>query len=53
MPRASQRKMSNVEKKVRRLMGRAIQRYGLINADDRILVSLSGGVDSTSLLSPT
>ena len=50
MPRASQRKTSNVEKKVRRLMGRAIQRYGLINADDRILVSLSGGVDSTSLL---
>ena len=31
-------------------MGRAVQRYGLINADDRILVSLSGGVDSTSLL---
>jgi tRNA 2-thiocytidine biosynthesis protein TtcA len=27
-----------------------MQRYGLINADDRILVSLSGGVDSTSLL---
>ncbi len=50
MARASQRKMSNVEKKVRRLMGRAVQRYGLINADDRILVSLSGGVDSTSLL---
>jgi tRNA 2-thiocytidine biosynthesis protein TtcA len=47
---APQRKMSNVEKKVRRLMGRAVQRYGLINADDRILVSLSGGVDSTSLL---
>ena len=31
-------------------MGRALQRYGLIDADDRILVALSGGVDSTSLL---
>jgi tRNA 2-thiocytidine biosynthesis protein TtcA len=46
----SRSKMSTVEKKVKRLMGRAVQRYGLINADDRILVSLSGGVDSTSLL---
>lgn len=42
--------MSNVEKKVRRLLGRAVQRYRLIEADDRILVALSGGVDSTSLL---
>ena len=50
MPKASQRKMTNIEKKVRRLMGRAMQRYGLIDADDRILVALSGGVDSTSLL---
>ena len=50
MAKRSRRKMSNVEKKVRRLMGRALQRYELINADDRILVALSGGVDSTSLL---
>jgi tRNA 2-thiocytidine biosynthesis protein TtcA len=42
--------MSKVEKKVRRLLGRAVQRYGLIDADDRILVALSGGVDSTTLL---
>lgn len=42
--------MSYIEKKVRRLVGRAVQRYGLIDADDRILVALSGGVDSTSLL---
>lgn len=50
MARASQKKMSNVEKKVRRLLGRAVERYGLIDADDRILVALSGGVDSTTLL---
>ena len=43
-------KIPFAEKKVRRLMGRAVQRYGLINAEDRILVALSGGVDSTSLL---
>lgn len=50
MARASQRKISNLEKKVRRLLGRAVERYGLIDADDRILVALSGGVDSTTLL---
>lgn len=50
MAKRSRAKMSNVEKKVRRLMGRALERYGLISANDRILVALSGGVDSTSLL---
>ena len=39
-----------VEKKVRRLVGKAVERYSLIEAEDRILVALSGGVDSTSLL---
>jgi tRNA 2-thiocytidine biosynthesis protein TtcA len=43
-------KIPFAEKKVRRLLGRAVQRYGLIHAEDRILVALSGGVDSTSLL---
>jgi len=43
-------KMPFVEKKVRRLLGRAVQRYGLIHSEDRILVALSGGADSTSLL---
>ena len=42
--------MSHVERKVRKLLGRAIQRYDLIEPDDRILVALSGGADSTSLL---
>jgi len=43
-------KMPFAEKKVRRLLGRAINRYGLIDPEDRILVALSGGADSTSLL---
>jgi tRNA 2-thiocytidine biosynthesis protein TtcA len=42
--------MPFVERKVRRLVGKAIQRYGLIGRNDRILVALSGGVDSTALL---
>ena len=50
MPKRSRSKIPFVEKKVRRLAGRAVERYGLINAEDRILVALSGGVDSTSLL---
>ena len=50
MSNHSRSKMSFVERKVRRLLGRADQRYRLIDAEDRILVALSGGVDSTSLL---
>jgi tRNA 2-thiocytidine biosynthesis protein TtcA len=50
MSRQSRSKTPFVNKKVRRLMGRAVQRYGLIDVDDRILVALSGGVDSTLLL---
>ena len=50
MSRRSYSKIPFVEKKVRRVAGRAIERYGLINSEDRILVALSGGVDSTSLL---
>ncbi|MEJ2365470.1 MAG: ATP-binding protein [Deltaproteobacteria bacterium] len=46
----SRSKIPFAEKKVRRLVGRAVQRYGLIRAEDRILVAVSGGVDSTSLL---
>ncbi|MBW1981417.1 MAG: tRNA 2-thiocytidine(32) synthetase TtcA [Deltaproteobacteria bacterium] len=43
-------KVPYVEKKVRRLLGRAVQRYDLIQANDRILVALSGGTDSTAML---
>lgn len=35
---------------VRRKTGKAIKHYGLIQADDRILVGLSGGKDSLALL---
>jgi len=50
MYQRSRSKIPSVEKKVRRLMGRAVHRYGLIGAEDRILVALSGGADSISLL---
>jgi tRNA 2-thiocytidine biosynthesis protein TtcA len=50
MSSQSRSKIPFVEKKVRRLLGRAVQGYGLIQAEDRILVAVSGGVDSTSLL---
>jgi tRNA 2-thiocytidine biosynthesis protein TtcA len=50
MSSRSRSKTPFVEKKVRRLVGKAVERYGLIEAEDRILVALSGGVDSTSLL---
>jgi tRNA 2-thiocytidine biosynthesis protein TtcA len=43
-------KIPYIEKRVRRLLGRAVQRYELIHSRDRILVALSGGVDSSALL---
>jgi tRNA 2-thiocytidine biosynthesis protein TtcA len=44
------RKMAYWEKEIRSLMGKAIHRYGLIQEADRILVGVSGGKDSLSLL---
>jgi len=38
------------EKEIRSLMGRAIHRFGLIQDGDRILVGVSGGKDSLTLL---
>lgn len=38
------------EKRIRRLVGRAIEHFGLIEDRDRILVALSGGKDSWTLL---
>lgn len=39
-----------VDKRVRRLVGKAIGEYGLIEGGDRILVGVSGGKDSLTLL---
>jgi tRNA 2-thiocytidine biosynthesis protein TtcA len=42
--------MAYWEKEIRSLLGKAIHRYGLIQDGDRILVAVSGGKDSLSLL---
>lgn len=41
---------SNAERRIRRLVGRAIADFNLIENHDRILVALSGGKDSWTLL---
>src|SRR4030066_2549523 len=42
--------MAYREKEIRSLMGKAIHRYGLIRDGDRILVGVSGGKDSLTML---
>ncbi len=42
--------MAHWEREIRSLMGKAIHRYGLIEDGDRVLVGVSGGKDSLTLL---
>ena len=42
--------MAYIEREIRRLMGKAIHRYRLIQDGDRILVAISGGKDSLAML---
>ncbi len=42
--------MSYSQKEIRSLVGKAIHRYGLIQEGDRIMVGVSGGKDSLTLL---
>ena len=41
---------AKLQKKLRRMVGRAIADYGMIEAGDRVMVCISGGKDSYSLL---
>ena len=46
-----QNRLQNLlQKKLRRQVGRAIADYGMIEAGDRVMVCVSGGKDSLSLL---
>ena len=47
---AMKRRKKQVEKKLMKLTGSAIKDYGMIREGDRILVGLSGGKDSLTLL---
>ena len=42
--------MAFIDQEVRRLLGKAIHHYGLIDDGDRIVVAVSGGKDSLLLL---
>ncbi|MFX5142093.1 hypothetical protein ABTC48_20645, partial [Acinetobacter baumannii] len=44
------RELNKLQKRLRRLTGQAIQDYNMIQDGDRIMVCLSGGKDSNTML---
>jgi len=50
LDRDSHHIQAKLQKKLRRLVGRAIADYGMIEAGDRVMVCVSGGKDSYGLL---
>ncbi|MCA8925022.1 MAG: tRNA 2-thiocytidine(32) synthetase TtcA [Planctomycetes bacterium] len=49
-PRGSEEPLERVERRLRRALGQAIQDYGMLEEGDRVMVALSGGKDSYTLL---
>ncbi len=49
-PEQKQKKLEKLEKKLLHYLGRAISDYGLIKKNDRILVCVSGGKDSFTMM---